>query len=127
MQLDDDALIVLEIGDRAALNDRHAGGDCRIVAAEICRTGEIVDLTLSVNAGGAYVSDRNARDFELVLFLVFAVVERPVTPGVPDADGDRAAAEPDVGRWYSSLRNRRGRGAFCRHRNGRHKYAGNER
>jgi len=56
VQLDYDALLVLQIGDRAAGNDRRAGRDCRIVATEICGTGEIVDLTLGVDAGGAYVS-----------------------------------------------------------------------
>ena len=35
VQLDYDALIVLEICDRAAGNDRRAGGDRRIVAAQI--------------------------------------------------------------------------------------------
>jgi hypothetical protein len=59
MQLDDDALVVLEIGDRTALDDRDAGCDCRIVAAEVRRAGQIVDLTLSVNTGATGVSDRN--------------------------------------------------------------------
>jgi len=129
VQLDDGAiLIVLEIGDRATLNDRHTSRDRRIVAAEICRTGQIVDLTLGGNAGGTYVSDRNTRDFELVLFLVFAVVKGPVTPAVSDPDGDRAAAEPQVGRRYSPFGNRRlpGRGASCRNRNAGHKDCSNK-
>ena len=33
VQLDDGAIFVLEIGDRAALYNRHAGYDCRIAAA----------------------------------------------------------------------------------------------
>jgi hypothetical protein len=37
VQLDDDALLVPEIGDRAALNDREAGCDRRIVATEVRR------------------------------------------------------------------------------------------
>jgi hypothetical protein len=75
MQLDDDALVVLEIGDRTAFDDRHAGCDCRILAAEVRRAGQIVDLTLGGNAGATDVSDRNTRDFELVLFLVLAVIK----------------------------------------------------
>ena len=61
MQLDDDALLVLEIGDGTTLNDRHAGGDRRIVAGEISRTGEIVDLTLGVDSSSTNVRDRYAR------------------------------------------------------------------
>ena len=124
MQLDNDAIIlVLEIGDRTTLNDRQAGGDRRITAVEIRRTCQIIDLTLGGNAGAPYVNDRNAREFELVFFLVFALVKRAVTPGVADADGDRAAAEPHIGGWYSCLRNRgrRGRGAFRRLCDGRDK------
>jgi hypothetical protein len=34
VQLNYDALIVLEVCDRAALNDRQAGDDCRIIAPE---------------------------------------------------------------------------------------------
>jgi len=48
MQLDYHALLVLEIGDGAALDDRHAGGDRRIVAGEIGRTGQIIDFTLAL-------------------------------------------------------------------------------
>lgn len=79
MQLDDDALVILEVGDRAAFNNRHARGDCRIVAAKIRRRGQIVDLALGGNTGAAHISDRDAREFELVLFLVLAVVKRAVT------------------------------------------------
>jgi hypothetical protein len=96
MQLDDNAFVVLEIGDRTALDDRHASCDCRIVAAEIRRAGQIIDLTLGGNTGAADVSDRNARDFELVLFLVPAVVKRSVTPAIADTDRDHAAAQPHV-------------------------------
>src|ERR1700733_2312605 len=88
MQLDDDAFLVLKIGDRTSLDDRHTGGYRRIVAREISRRGQIVDLALRVDAGSAYISDRDAREFELVLLLVFAVVKRAVTPGVSDTDGD---------------------------------------
>jgi hypothetical protein len=97
VQLDDDAIfIVLEVGEGAALNDRHAGCERCIVAGEIRGTGQIVDLTLCIKSGGAYVSDRDPGDFELVLFLVFAVVKCPVTPGVSDAGGDGSAAEPHI-------------------------------
>jgi hypothetical protein len=94
VQLDYDAFLVLEIGDRAALNNRHAGCYRRIVATQIRRRGQIVDLTLRSNAGSAHISDRDAREFELVLFLVLAVVKGAVAPGVSDADGDRTTAEP---------------------------------
>jgi hypothetical protein len=40
VQLDDDAIfIVLEVGEGAALNDRHAGCERRVVATEIRGTG----------------------------------------------------------------------------------------
>src|SRR5271156_1913299 len=93
VQLDYDAVVVLEIRDRAAGNDRRTGGDCRIVASQIRRLGQIIDLALCGNAGAAYVDDRNAREFEFVLFLILAVIKGTVTPGVSDADRDRAAAE----------------------------------
>src|SRR5271163_3477618 len=127
MQLDDDAFLVLQIGDRAAGTDRKASCDCRKIATEIRRTGQVVDLALSGNTGTAHVSDRNARELELVLFLVFAVVKRAVSPGVTNANADRAAAKPHVGRWYRLLGNRGrcGRGVSCRHRYGGHK-DGNE-
>jgi len=82
VQLDDDAiLIVLEIGERAALNDRHAGRDRRIVAAEIRRTGQIVDLTLGGNAGGTYISDRNLRKCYLhTITALSALVSSPCRP-----------------------------------------------
>src|ERR1700690_448814 len=118
VQLDYDPLVVLEVGDRAALDDRHTSGYRRIVPAQVRGTGQIVDLALGGNAGAAYVSDRNAREFELVLLLIFTVIKRAVTPGESDANGDRAAAEPHVGRRNGSLRDRgrrvgprRGRGA----------------
>jgi len=44
---DYDALLVFEIGDRAASNDRHACGDRRITATEIRRTGQVIDFTLA--------------------------------------------------------------------------------
>ncbi len=44
MQLDDDALVVLEIRDRTALDDRHAGCNRRIVAAEVLRSAGLVRL-----------------------------------------------------------------------------------
>src|SRR5271156_1191033 len=94
VQLDHDAVVVLEVRDRAAGNDRRTGGDCRIVATQIRWLGEIIDLALCSNAGAAYVNDRNAREFEFVLFLILAVIKRTVTPGVSDADRDRAAAKP---------------------------------
>src|ERR1700738_150617 len=125
MQLDYDALLVLEIGDGAALNDRHAGGDRRIVAGEIGRTGEIIDFTLGVDSGSASVRDRYARQFERVLLLVLAVVKSAVSPGVSYAHGDRAAAIPHVARGYRSGCNRR-RGVFWRHRDGRQQKGGSE-
>src|SRR5271167_676043 len=93
----------------------------RIVATQVRRARQIVDLTLGGNAGAAYVSDRNAREFKLVLFLVFAVIKRAVTPGVSNADGDRAAAEPHVGRRNRSryVRGRRG-SSICSRRCGGH-------
>src|ERR1700730_5057641 len=55
VQIDDHAIfVVLELGEGAALNDRHAGCERRIVATEIRRTGQIVDLTLCIKSGGAY-------------------------------------------------------------------------
>src|ERR1700679_825159 len=103
------------------LNDRHAGCDCRKVATQIRRRGQIVDLALRGNTGSAHISDRDAREFELVLFLVFAVVKGTVTPGVSDADSDRTSAEPHVGGRYGSLRDRGcGGGSFCRRRNAGH-------
>src|ERR1700692_3819224 len=118
MQLDYDALLVLEVGDGAALNDRHAGGDRGIVAGEIRRTGQIIDFTLGVDARFANVRDRYARQLERVLLLVFAVVKSAVPPGVSYAHGDRAAAIPNVARGYRSGCNRR-RSAVCRHSDGR--------
>src|ERR1700723_313802 len=100
VQRDHDAVLILEIGDRAALADRDTGGICRIVAAQIRRIGQIVDLALGANAGAAYVGDRDSRELELVLLLVFAVVKRAVTPGVSDPEGDRTAAEPPITRRY---------------------------
>src|ERR1700730_15044034 len=94
MQLDYDALLVLKIGDGAALNDRHAGGDRRIVAGEIRRTGQVIDFTLGVDSSCANVRDRYARQFERVLLLVFAVVKSAVSPGVSYAHGDRAPRYP---------------------------------
>src|ERR1700722_6338977 len=128
MQLDDDALVVLQIRDGPALDDRHAGCDRRIVAAEVRRAVQIVDLPLGGNTGATDVSDRNARDFELVLLLVLAVVKRPVTPAVADTDGDHAAAQPHVAGRYGSLRDRGPcrRGAFCCDRNGRRQDGSNE-
>src|SRR6202035_756401 len=114
MQLDYDALLVLEIGDGATLNNRHAGGDRRIVAGEISRTGQIVDFTLSVDSSCTNVRYRYARQLERVLLLVFAVVKGAVSPGVSYAHGDRAAAIPHVARGYRSGCNRR-RGVVCRH------------
>src|SRR5258706_13227499 len=106
MQLDYDALLVLEIGDGAALNDRDAGGDRRIVAGEIRRTGGIIDFTLGVDSSATNVRDRYARQFERGLLLVFAVVKRAVSPGVSNAHGDRAAAVPHGARGYRPGRNR---------------------
>src|SRR5579864_9337193 len=74
VQRDHDTLLVLEIGNRAALANSHAGCICRIVAAQIRRIGQIVDLALGVDAGAAYIGDRDSRELELVLLLVFAVV-----------------------------------------------------
>src|SRR5882724_7457064 len=118
MQLDYDALLVLEIGDGTALNDRHAGGDRRIVASEIRRTGQIIDFTLGVDSSRANVRDRYARQLERVLLLVLAVVKSAMSPGVSNADGDRAAAIPHVARGYRSGCNRR-RGIAGRHGDGR--------
>src|SRR5882757_7369507 len=118
MQLDYHALLVLEIGDGAALDDRHAGGDRRIVAGEIRRTGEIIDFTLGVDSSATNVRDRYARQFERVLLLIFAVVKSAMSPGVSNAHGDRAAAIPYVARGYRSGCNRR-RGVVCRHCDGR--------
>src|SRR6267154_5377848 len=118
MQLDYDALLVLEIGDGAALDDRHAGGDRRIVAGEISRTGEIIDFALGVDSSSTNVRDRYARQFERVLLLVFAVVKSAVSPAVSYAHGDRPAAIPHVARGYRSGCNRR-RGIVCRHSDGR--------
>ena len=89
MQLDDDTFLVLQIGDRAAGTDRKASCECRKIATEIRRTGQVVDLALSGNARAPDVSDRNARELELVLFLIFAVVKRAVTPAIADAEGKR--------------------------------------
>src|SRR5712672_708286 len=125
MQLDYDALLVLEIGDGAALNDRDAGGDRRIVAGEIRRTGQIIDFTLGVDSSCANVRDRYARQLERVLLLVFAVVKSAVSPGVSYAHGDRAAAIPHVARGYRSGCNRR-RGGVCRHSEGRQEKSGSE-
>src|SRR5580704_15853679 len=125
MQLDYDALLVLEIGDGAALNDRHAGGDRRIVPGEIRRSGQIIDFTLGVDSSCANVRDRYARQLERVLLLVFAVVKSAVSPGVSYAHGDRAAAIPHVARGYRSGCNRR-RGVFCRHSDGRQQKGGSE-
>src|SRR6202049_2337271 len=107
MQLDYDALLVLEIGDGAALNDRHTGGDRRIVAGEIRRTGQIIDFTLGIDSSCANVRDRYARQLERVLLLVFAVVKSAVPPGVSYAHGARATAIPHVARGYRSACNRR--------------------
>ena len=57
VQFDNDALVVLEIGDRATLNYRQSGCDCRIIATEIRRTDQIVDFTLSGNPGAADVNN----------------------------------------------------------------------
>src|SRR5580692_8874180 len=118
MQLDDDALLVLEIGDGAALNDRNTGGDRRIAAGKIRRIGQIIDFTLGVDSSCANVRDRYARQLEWVLLLVLAVVKSAVSPGVSYAHGDRAAAIPNVARGYRSGCNRRG-GVVCRHGDGR--------
>src|SRR6267143_567992 len=118
MQLDYDALLVLEISDGAALNDRQAGGDRRIVAGEIRRTGQIIDFTLGVDSSSADVRDRYARQLERVLLLVFAVVKSAVSPGVSYAHGDRTAAIPHVARGYRSGCHGR-RGVVCRHSGGR--------
>src|ERR1700685_1029899 len=118
MQLDYDALLVLEIGDGTALDDRHAGGDRPIVAGEISRTGEIIDFTLGVDSSCPNVRDRYAGQLERVLLLVFAVVKSAVSPGVSYANGDRAPAIPHVARGYRSGCNRRC-GVVCRHRDGR--------
>src|SRR6202166_3981559 len=125
MQLDYDALLVLEIGDGAALDDRHAGGDRRIVAGEIRRTGQIIDFPLGVDSSRANVRDRYARQLERVLLLVFAVVKSAVSPGVSYAHGDRAAAIPNVARGYRSGRNRR-RGVVCRRSDRRQEKGGSE-
>jgi hypothetical protein len=63
VQLDDDAIVVLEIGDRAAFYNRDAGRDCSIVTAGIRRIGQVVNLSLSANASASHVGDRNARQF----------------------------------------------------------------
>src|ERR1700731_1949153 len=118
MQLDYDALLILEIGDGAALDDSHAGRDRRIVAGEIRRTGQIIDFTLGVDSSCANVGDRYARQLERVLLLVFAVVKSAVPPGVSYAHGARAAAIPQVARGYRSGCNR-WRGVVCRHRDSR--------
>src|SRR5260221_12526392 len=125
MQLDYDALLVLEVGEGAALNDRQAGGDRRIVAGEIRRTGQIIDFTLGVDSSCANVRDRYARQLERVLLLVFAVVKSAVSPAVSYTHGDRAAAIPHVARGYRSGWNRR-RGVVCRHGDGRHIKGGDE-
>ena len=109
MQLDYDALLILKIGDRAALNDRHAGSYSRKVAIEIGRTGQIVDFTLGIQPRSADVHDRYARKLELVLFLVLAEVKSAVSPGISDSNGHRTTAEPNVARRYRSVRNRVGR------------------
>src|SRR5260370_13011660 len=124
MQLDYDALLVLEIGDGAALNDRHAGGDRRIVAGEIRPTGQIIDFTLGVDSSCANVRDRYARQLERGLLLVFAVVKRAVSPGVSYAQSDLAAAIPPVARVYRSCCTRRR--IVCRHSNGRQSKGGSE-
>src|SRR6202051_1786780 len=123
MQLDDDALLVLEIGDGAALNDRHAGSDRRIVAGEISRTGEIIDFTLGVNSSSTNIRDRYARQLERVLLLVLAVVKSAVSPGVSYSHGDRASAIPHVARGYRSGCNRR-RGVVGRAGDGRQEKSG---
>src|ERR1700676_4296118 len=125
MQLDYDALLVFEVGDGAPLNDRHAGGDCRIVAGESRRTGQIIDFTLGVDSSCANVRDRYARQLERVLLLVFAVVKSAVSPSVSYAHGDRAAAIPHVTGGYRSGCNRR-RGVACRHSEGRQEKSGGE-
>src|SRR5258708_23420196 len=119
MQLDYDALFVLEMGDGAALKDGYAGGDRRIVAGEIRRTGQIIDFTLGVDSSSTNVRDRYARQLERVLLLVFAVVKSAVSPGISNADGDRAAAIPHVARGNRSGCDRRCGGA-CRHSGRRH-------
>src|SRR6266853_28317 len=125
MQLDYHALLVLEIGDGTALNDRYAGGNRRIVACEIRRTGQIIDFTLGVDSSCANVRNRYARQLERVLLLVFAVVKSAVSPGVSYAHGDRAAAIPHVARGYRSGCNRR-RGVVCRDSEGRQEKSGSE-
>src|SRR6267143_3763812 len=114
MQLDYDALLVLEIGDGAALNDSHAGGDRRIAPGEIRRTGQIIDFTLGADSSCTNVRDRYARQLERVLLLVFAVVKSAVSPGVSYAHGNRTAAIPHVARGDRAGCNRR-RGVVCRH------------
>src|SRR5271156_5213641 len=96
MQLDYDALLVLEISDGATLNDRHAGGDGRIVAGEIRRTRQIIDFPLGVDSSCANIRDRYAGQLERILLLILAVVKSAVSPGVSNAYGDRAAAVPHV-------------------------------
>src|ERR1700691_4964051 len=118
MQLDYDALFVLEIGDGAALNDRYAGGDRRIVARETLRSGQIIDFTLGVDSSSPNVRDRYARQLERVLLLVFAVVKSAVSPGISYANGDRAPAIAHVARGSRSGCDRRC-GVVCRHRDGR--------
>src|SRR5260370_35911897 len=125
MHLDYDALLVLEIGDGAALNDRHAGGDRRIIAGEIRRTLQVIDFTLGVDSSCANVRDRYARQLERVLLLVFAVVKSAVSPGISYAHGDRAAAIPHVARGYRSGWNRRP-GRVCRHSERRQGKGGRE-
>src|SRR5260370_42343037 len=106
MQLDYDALLVLEIGDGAALNDRHAGGDRRIAAGEIRRTAQIIDFTLGADSRCANVRNRYARQLERVLLLVFAVAKRAVSPGASYAHRERPAPIPHVARGYRSGRTR---------------------
>jgi len=102
MQLDYDALLVLEIGDGAALDDRHAGGDRRIVAGEIRRTGEIIDFTLGVDSSSNNVRDRYARRLKGYCFWSLLLYKSAVSPGYPMPTADRAAAIPHVARGYRS-------------------------
>ena len=116
MQLDDDAgVVILKIGDRTAGADRQPGRNRRIIAVDIRRFGEIVDLALGRNARAADISDRDSRQFEVVLLLIFAVVESPVAPGVTNTNGNGAAVKSDVTGRYGTVRNGRRGAAFCRH------------
>ena len=82
VQLDHDAMLVLEIGNRSAAADRGTGRNRYVIAVEILQLGKIVNLAGSRDVGHTDVDDRETLQFEPVMGVT--VVQYPVTPNIPD-------------------------------------------